>query len=205
MPMLKKEYNIYVLELLEHKYYVGLTLTQRGNDRIMEHYDGVGSAWTKKFQPHKTIEVRKNCDRYDEDKVVLEYMAKKGIDNVRGGSFSKIELTRNERDVIETMIKGAENKCYECGSTEHYIGDCTPIENKYSSKKCYVCLRVGHLVENCYAKCKQNGDEIKNRNVCYRCGREDHWKISCTESTDIFKENIDSNWYVDLLNYFKAR
>jgi hypothetical protein len=60
-------------------------------------------------------------------KYTLIYMERYGIDNVRGGCFCKINLDENEKKVIEKMIFCANNKCYNCGSKNHFIYDCKKI------------------------------------------------------------------------------
>jgi len=55
-------------------------------------------------------------------------MEKEGIDNVRGGSFSQIKLSDEQIKLINQMIKGASDKCFNCGESGHFIKDC--IESK---------------------------------------------------------------------------
>jgi len=55
-------------------------------------------------------------------------MEKEGINNVRGGSFSQIELSEEQIKLINQMIKGASDKCFNCGESGHFIKDC--IESK---------------------------------------------------------------------------
>lgn len=57
---------IYILELKDGKYYVGKT--NNPDARILDHFKGGGSIWTKKYEPVKIIEKIPDCDDYDEDK-----------------------------------------------------------------------------------------------------------------------------------------
>ena len=75
--------NIYILKLQGGKYYIGKTSDPM--KRYKEHLDGKGSAWTKKYAPIGVEKVIKNASPFDEDKYTKEYMAKYGIDKVRGG------------------------------------------------------------------------------------------------------------------------
>ena len=117
---------IYVIKLEKGKYYVGKT--DNPSFRIEKHFNCSGSAWTKKYKPLTLIELKPDCDDYDEDKITIQYMSRYGIDNIRGGSFSKIELSDEEIKIINQMIKGASDKCFNCGESGHFIKDC--IESK---------------------------------------------------------------------------
>jgi hypothetical protein len=113
--------NIYALELEQGKYYIGKT--QHPDFRLNDHFSGNGSTWTKMYKPIKTLEIVNNCSPYDEDKYVFIYANKYGIENVRGGSFSKPVLTQNERNMLSKVIVGANDKCFGCGGN-HFIKYC---------------------------------------------------------------------------------
>jgi hypothetical protein len=121
---------IYALELQNNKYYIGRTTNPLF--RLNDHFKSNGSVWTKKHNPIKTLELIENCDNFDEDKYTLKYMEKYGINNVRGGTFCQLQLTDDNKKVIEKMINCATDKCYICGETGHYANECTNDENKIS-------------------------------------------------------------------------
>lgn len=66
----------------------------------------------------------KSTSQFDEDKYVKEYMAKYGIDNVRGGTYSNIVLDANSIAVLEKEIWHSKNLCTRCGRDSHYIKEC---------------------------------------------------------------------------------
>ena len=63
---------IYILQLEEGKYYVGKT--NNPQFRLEEHFNSNGSAWTKLYKPITLLELKPNCDDYDEDKITRQYM-----------------------------------------------------------------------------------------------------------------------------------
>ena len=113
---------IYILQLEEGKYYV--VKTTQPSFRIDSHFHGSGSSWTKKYKPLNVLEMIPNCDAYDEDKHTIRCMEKYGIQNVRGGSFCEIKLSDVNVSTLHQMIKGATDKCYICGKTDHFAREC---------------------------------------------------------------------------------
>ena len=101
--------HIYILKLQRGKYYIGKS--NQVKNRINEHFNSYGSGWTKKYKPVKVVETIKNCDKFDEDKYTLKYMEKYGINNVRGGSFTRIQLNANNISHIRRMINTKNENC----------------------------------------------------------------------------------------------
>jgi len=173
--------TIYVLLCEEKKYYVGKTTNIQV--RIEDHRTGNGSFWTKKYKPLNIVETIPDCDGFDEDKYVLKYMAKHGIDNVRGGSFSQIELSEEQRNQIDRMISGAEDRCFRCGQSGHFVRNCNGIIDDY------------FIVPKDFTTIQQNTKPKKSwwdigfrildkllddsKDKCYRCGRRGHWANNC--------------------------
>ena len=156
--------NIYVLKLQGGNYYIG-----KSNDvigRYQEHLQGNGSAWTRKYTPLSLVESRDNVSPFEEDKVTKEYMAKYGIDKVRGGSYVSEALDDEQRYSVQKEIWAATDCCTQCGRKGHFARDCNSkvdITGKYMGKPigrpiskptptCYTCGRVGHYASTCYAK-----------------------------------------------------
>lgn len=90
---------IYVYELVFNKYYVGIT-TDIKKIEIPEN------KWTEMYYPVRVLETYPDCDVFDLDKYTLKYMKEKGIDNVRGGSFSSVKLSDGQKQIINEMING---------------------------------------------------------------------------------------------------
>lgn len=123
--------TIYILKLENNKYYVGKT--KNINKRILDHFQNNGSEWTKKYKPIEIINTYKG-DNFDEEKHTLLTMDKYGIDNVRGGSYCKIELSKQEKQKAMQIINSITDKCYKCGIKGHYAKECKKIQSNNSNK-----------------------------------------------------------------------
>lgn len=98
---------IYVLRLIDNKFYVGMTT--RNLTRIWEHIEGEGAKWTKKYPPVKGNEVQYMEDGLfpiDENRITLETMREHGYENVRGGSWCQMILQPQQ---IRGIIRRIEN------------------------------------------------------------------------------------------------
>jgi|UniRef100_A0A6C0JUE5 predicted GIY-YIG superfamily endonuclease len=113
---------IYILKLKNNKYYIGKT--QDVENRFKQHINGVGSSWTKKYKPISIIKQIKSTSQFDEDKYVKEYMAKYGIENVRGGTYTSIELDDISLFQLQKELWHSKNLCTRCGRNTHFIKDC---------------------------------------------------------------------------------
>ena len=122
---------IYVLKLEKNKYYVGKTVNPQF--RLENHFESFGSSWTKKYKPIQVHELRPDQSDHDEQRITQEYMAKYGIDNVRGGPWCKIKLDTTEKEFIQKLISGEQDKCYQCGSNDHFAKNCS-IKSVHCSK-----------------------------------------------------------------------
>jgi len=114
--------HIYILKLGDGKYYIGKT--KNVEKRWTEHITGNGSGWTKRYKPMSLIKTVVSTSYFDEDKYVKEYMSKYGIENVRGGTYSNIDLDTNCISLLEKEIRHSKNLCTRCGRDTHFIKDC---------------------------------------------------------------------------------
>jgi hypothetical protein len=132
--------HIYILELVEGKYYVGKT--NNPGFRIDQHFHSGGAAWTRKYRPIRIVEIINDCDDYDEDKYTRIYMDKYGVENVRGGSFCEEVLDEPTIDMLEKMSNSVKNKCFTCGKLGHFAKECGTCNNLEDMDKCLVTLET---------------------------------------------------------------
>lgn len=114
--------TIYALKLENEKYYIGKT--HNADIRFQEHKSGNGAEWTKIYKPISIVETYERDSSFEEDVLTKKYMMKYGIENVRGGSYTKIVLDDWQIKSLEHEFKSVNDCCFKCGKTGHFTKDC---------------------------------------------------------------------------------
>ena len=121
-----KEEGVYILELAQGRVYVGHSTDIRR--RIQQHMTGQGSAFTKAFPPTGVILPRLGCvsgsaEAAERDET-LRYMFLRGIPQVRGWRYVRVEMSEQERQDAEENIRELFDLCRRCGHPGHFITHC---------------------------------------------------------------------------------
>jgi len=95
-----------------------------------------------------------------EDAEVLRLMHLHGIETVRDGSFSAVNIDRHV-NTIQTIMWHADGKCPRCGSSDH--SECDEDSEEDSEE-----------------------DDVYD-NFCGRCGAQTHTKSKCRATRDVKK------------------
>lgn len=118
--------KIYVLELTGGNYYVGIT--NNADKRIAQHFNGEGSAWTKRHKPVKVVAIQDTSNpKEDEKQLTMELMVIFGWQKVRGAGWTACDMKKAPQFIQE--IRRMENLAYQ---TEQLL---TPKPMKKSTKK----------------------------------------------------------------------
>lgn len=186
---------IYVLKLENNKYYIGKTSNPAF--RMDSHFNENGSAWTKKYKPIKLEALIPDCDDYDEDKYTKKYMDKYGIENVRGGSFVSVELDENTISHLKNMSNGTNNKCFKCGSKDHFAKDCIKMLEKTRDKtvemfSCKFCFKKYKNKSNCN-KHEDVCDKNNEKCTCPTSYFSPHRKNKCLMRKIVYEESEESS------------
>lgn len=117
--------TLYILKLEEDKYYVGVT-SKKLDDRIREHIEQAETAasWTKKYKFVSCVYRRPVLDKFDEDRMTIIMMLNKGISNVRGGNYVRIELRDYEVKRIKDIHMNIRHINEVCGHSDCYMKPC---------------------------------------------------------------------------------
>ena len=122
---------IYVLLLNDNCYYIGKT-TKHVDERFNEHMKG-SAAWTMLHRPIKIIETLNTTNPMEEDSLTKKYMLKYGIENVRGGSYTKITLDDWMIQALKHEFSSIDNCCYKCKKPGHFAKECFNIIEYYEN------------------------------------------------------------------------
>lgn len=169
---------VYALQLSSNKYYIGKSFNVP--KRFQEHSDGRGSSWTTRYKPIKILEAKLITSQHDENNLTKDYMKKYGIQNVRGGSYTQLELPEDSVQTIEKEILGNADKCYKCQQYGHFARNCS--EEAEECWECDYCERQFTTRFGCMIHEKSCA---KITSACRRCGRDSHWVKDCYASTHI--------------------
>lgn len=182
---------LYVLQCEDDKWYVG-----KSSDvarRFKQHQDGKGAAWTREYKPVRIAETRPITSIHDETNVTKDMMKKYGIDNVRGGAYSQVELSEDVETLIKHELKSNTDACFKCGKKGHFANKCTKAE----VWECEHCDEQFDTEIACEKHEKRCGGQIDYRTTqrsygsCYRCGRKGHWAPDCYASYHVKGYELD--------------
>jgi hypothetical protein len=105
MPPMVIYPQLYVLELEEGKYYVGVTY--EFGRRLNQHMAGDGALWTARYKVRRVerVELIIDQDPHEVEKdVTLQLMRIHGYQNVRGGPWCQVEM-KSEPRIFSTVIE----------------------------------------------------------------------------------------------------
>ena len=103
--------TFYLLLLQNGRFYAGRT--QDPMKTLQTHREGLGPAWTQIHPPQHFVEMRPNMDPATLDVYVASMMEKYGVENVRGGSWSHVRLTDQDRMAVREAA-GGQSGCVIC-------------------------------------------------------------------------------------------
>jgi predicted GIY-YIG superfamily endonuclease len=123
----------YVLKCEKGMYYVGKT-DRELITRFKEHSFDSTCSFTSKYKPisilyseqvdNDNTDENKTKNMFYEDNLVKKYMLEYGINNVRGGSYSTLNLSNTKIKFLKKELFSSINGCFKCGRTSHFCNKC---------------------------------------------------------------------------------
>lgn len=209
--------RLYILELAGGNYYVGKSADVA--KRFEQHKSGNGSAWTKVHPPVKLMETRAITSAHDENNVTKDLMKKYGVDKVRGGAYTAVDMPEAQEDAIRHELRAAHDACYKCGRKGHFANKCPngveddeiyicgDCDTTFKTKRafdahscseeeweCSFCDRTFTTEFGCSVherSCRKPAARSTGGGVCYRCGRAGHYSPECYASRHIKGYELD--------------
>jgi hypothetical protein len=198
---------IYAIECKEGKFYIGKSTDPFS--RLRYHRSG-DTEWTRRYFPMELRILADEADGFDEQIYTLRYMEKYGIDNVRGGSYCKLELSSDQRAAIEDQLTSATDRCYKCNKNGHFARNCNNINERVSGRNkdmhedsfCRSSQPQSLKRQRDYSHVHEE-KATSSRACCSRCRRAGHTEKSCYAKTDVngnqlpntnnqYKKSVDS-------------
>jgi predicted GIY-YIG superfamily endonuclease len=192
---------LYTLELKGSHFYVGTTNNPAA--RLKEHKGGAGAEWTRLHPPlhfskkYKTqkLECSDEAGRLQEDAHVKVVMLAHGLGSVRGGSYSRPDLSREDVKALSKELYHATNGCLRCGHQNHWADECfartdvmgNAIEDDdqraaaAAAESGWQGDRGGHLSPSASSTRRPSRNSPGG---CLRCGRSSHMIKRCFAKCD---------------------
>ena len=166
----KMENILYVLGLEGGKYYVGKTSDVKR--RFEQHMRGNGAEWTRMYKPVRIIETRSIASPHDENNVTKDLMKKHGIENVRGGAYTSVDMPEEQEDVLRHEMKSTVDTCYKCGKPGHFAKYCTKKSSFIGTCGCGKEFRVFEDFMSHQKMCLPRQEHEEEIWQCNHCDKE---------------------------------
>lgn len=154
--------------------------------RFRRHRDGQGAEWTKLHGARRIVHVNLYAEMFDEDKLVLQWMVKHGIDKVRGGQWSRVRLPTYVVDDLQRSIWHAQRRCLHCGSDTHFVNQCPTVTRAHVTQH--------RPLPSCWSRLLHRFLHHSHvASSCVRCGRSNHTADACYAKTNVWRQRLGSD------------
>ena len=206
---------LYTLPLADECWYVGTTKNPAA--RLQEHRDGDGAEWTRKHPPAggfsklyplEKLDCSEQESRIREDAQVKKVMLHMGMGMVRGGSYSRVELSRGDVKALCKELFHATNGCLRCGRQGHWARACYArtdvVGNQIEDEDELELTQSSSGTDASGSASQQRSHEgsststisLRKRShdaltCCRRCGRQNHTIENCYANKSVDGQLLD--------------
>ena len=179
-------FKIYALQLVDLKYYIGKT-NKTVSERFTEHITKSEVSWTTLYKPEIILEAYESSNSFEEDNLTKKYMFDYGIENVRGGSYTKIILDDWQLKALEHEFLSIGDKCFKCKKSGHIARYCTNS----------LCDPL-----DTYLSAFNTSDEINDEVIKLEDAKKNIIQLNLTIN-QLSKLNLDIKYLDELMNLLK--
>lgn len=185
-------FQLYVLHLSDHKFYVGRCQLGGFEQRLQQHREGAGSEWTSTYSVQSVVHTWISTDPLEEDLMTERLMLQYGIDSVRGGMYNEANLDARVKSFLQeklahaqvypariVSLQSARRPHLPSLSAERCLVN-TPesINSLLEQNICFKCKQPGHYARDCRAERVAEPPELR----CFACNETGHRVQDCPKA-----------------------
>ncbi len=150
LPLSQSKSAVYIIQCDKddkQRHYVGRVTVRPGTSlairqaaiwkRFRAHKAKEGAAWTARHGAYAIVAWQLCAGQYDEERWTLEWMDRHGVEHVRGGSMTRVELDDAEKERFVKCQRNEHDLCLICGASkvDHWARDCNLKRVKETCKE----------------------------------------------------------------------
>lgn len=197
----------YVLKCEKGMYYVGKT-DRELITRFKEHSFDSTCSFTSKYKPISILyseqvdnddtEENKTKHMFYEDNLVKKYMLEYGINNVRGGSYSTLNLSNTKIKFLKKELFSSIDGCFKCGRNSHFANKCYAKTDIYGES----LVTLPPL----YPKTINKSKRVRNTSECSEYGGSSNEETNSSDEDDMeMIANSIARSIKSVYNYFTKK
>ena len=196
--------NVYKAELLNRRRKVNETLPQLGQDirQLVNHAyakfnrDAKDEIAMEKFLDTLKPDLRRHIYQQNPTnldaaiEIGLKYEAWGLVEETKHGNVTSVRVAKQEKESEAPQVIEQETEQIRLlKELQQKVSDLQVKKDSRRDMTCYHCGKRGHVIRDCYAKKREEGEQRRNggnwsQMTCYRCGGKGHKSSECATPTE---------------------